>query len=92
MSHLNLYRAYSEVDRKQRLIWCQERFVNARSLQKATDILEQLQQQVLDLNLPIASAASEVEPVLKALVAGLFTNAAKRQPDGTPSAVAMSFD
>ena len=82
MTALNLYRAYSEVDRKQRLVWCQEHFVNARSLRKATDIQEQLQQQMLNLNLPVVTSASDVEPVLKALVAGLFTNAAKRQADG----------
>lgn len=58
--------------------------MNARSLQKAGDILDQLQQQLLTLKLPLASAGTEVEPILKALVAGLFTNAAKRQADGNP--------
>ena len=56
--------------------------MNARSLQKAGDILEQLHQQLLDLKLPITSAGTEVKPILKAVVAGLFTNAAKRQTDG----------
>lgn len=67
---------------KEQLVWCQEHYVNARSLQKATDVLKQLHQQFVTLKLPMATAGTEVEPVLKALVAGLFTNAAKRQADG----------
>ncbi|DBA69678.1 hypothetical protein WJX79_010671 [Trebouxia sp. C0005] len=80
---LNLYRAYEGLQRKQQLAWCQEHFVSARSLQKAVDILQQLHQQLVQLKLPITSAGTEVELVLKALVAGLFTNAARRQLNGT---------
>ncbi|KAL0046865.1 hypothetical protein WJX82_000241 [Trebouxia sp. C0006] len=80
---LNLYRAYEGLPRKQQLAWCQEHFVSARSLQKAVDIFKQLHQQLVQLKLPIASAGTEVELVLKALVAGLFTNAARRQLNGT---------
>lgn len=79
---LNLYRAYEGLQRKQQLAWCQEHFVSARSLQKAVDILQQLHQQLVQLKLPITSAGTEVELVLKALVAGLFTNAARRQLNG----------
>ncbi len=79
---LNLYRAYEGLPRKQQLAWCQEHFVSARSLQKAVDIFQQLHQQLVQLKLPIASAGTEVELVLKALVAGLFTNAARRQLNG----------
>lgn len=82
LTAVNLYRAYGTLQPKQRSVWCQEHFVNARALQKANDILDQLHQQLLDLKLPITSAGTQVEPVLKALVAGLFTNAAKRQADG----------
>ena len=79
---LNLYRAYESIPRKQQLTWCQEHFVSARSLQKAMDIFQQLHQQLVDLKLPIASAGTEADLVLKALVAGLFTNAARRQING----------
>lgn len=79
---LNLYRAYEGLPRKQQLAWCQEHFVSARSLQKAVDIFKQLHQQLVQLKLPITSAGTEVELVLKALVAGLFTNAARRQLNG----------
>lgn len=86
ISGLNLYRAYVGLPKKQQPSWCQEHFVSARSLHKATDIYQQLHQQLRDLGLPTTSAGSEVELVLKALVAGLFTNAAKRQLDGTCAA------
>ena len=80
---LNLYRAYIGLPKKQQSSWCQEHFVSARSLHKATDIHQQLHQQLTSLGLPITSAGPEVELVLKALVAGLFTNAARRQLNGT---------
>ena len=82
ISGLNLYRAYIGLSKKQQPSWCQEHFVSARSLHKATDIYQQLHQQLTNLGLHTTSAGPEVELVLKALVAGLFTNAAKRQLDG----------
>lgn len=82
ISGLNLFRAYEAIPRKQQLLWCQQHFVSARSMQKAVDIFQQLHQQLVDLKLPIASAGTEVELVLKALLAGLFTNAAKCQQNG----------
>ncbi|KAL3162549.1 hypothetical protein ABBQ32_010202 [Trebouxia sp. C0010 RCD-2024] len=82
ISGLNLYRAYIGLPKKQQLSWCQEHFVSGRSLRKATEIYQQLHQQLLILGLPITSSGSEVELVLKALVAGLFTNAATRQLNG----------
>lgn len=85
ISGLNLYRAYIGVPKSQQLAWCQERFVSARSLHKATDIYQQLHPQLVDLKLPIASAGTEVELVLRALVAGLFTNVARRQLNGMAS-------
>lgn len=93
ISGLNLYRAYIGLSKKQQPSWCQEHFVSARSLHKATDIYQQLHQQVTNLRLPTTSAGPEVELVLKALVAGLFTNAAKRQLDGNcvaPSSLKLS--
>lgn len=88
ISGLNLYRAYVGLSKKQQPSWCQEHFVSARSLHKATDIYHQLHQQLTNLGLPTTSAGPEVELVLKALVAGLFTNAAKRQLDGNCAAPA----
>ena len=88
---LNLYRAYIGISQKQLPAWCQEHSVSARSLRKATDIYQQLHQQLVDLSLPIASAGTEVELVLKALVSGLFTNAAQRQLDGNVHPL-TSFD
>lgn len=82
ISSLNLYRAYISVPKRQQLSWCQEHFVSGRSLHKATDIYQQLHQQLTTLRLPITAAGPEMELLLKALVAGLFTNAATRQLNG----------
>lgn len=82
VSGLNLYRAYTGLPKYQQPSWCQEHFVSARSLHKAINIYQQLHQQLTMLGLPVTSAGPEVELVLKALVAGLFTNAARRQLDG----------
>ena len=88
ISGLNLYRAYIGLPKKQQPSWCQEHFVSARSLHKATAIYQQLHQQLTSLGLPTTSAGPEVELVLKALVAGLFTNAARRQLNGTVMSLA----
>ena len=85
ISCLNLYTAYTSVPDGQQIVWCQERFVSARSLFKATKICQQLRQQLVEMKLPIVSAGNEVELVLKSLVAGLFTNAARRQLNGENS-------
>ena len=91
ISGLNLYRAYIGLPKKQQLSWCQEHFVSGRALHKATEIYQQLHQQLVTLGLHITSAGSEVELVLKALVAGLFTNAATRQLNGNCVDFASSF-
>lgn len=53
------------------------------ALRKAQDIYAQLEGHLSSLGLPIQSCGSDCVPVQRALVAGLFPHAAKRQPDGT---------
>ena len=81
VSFTNLYRAYSSVPAKQQRAWCKERFVSSRSLQKATDIYKQLQQQMEGLGTALSSS-SDTALLRKALVAGLFSNAAKLAAEG----------
>jgi ATP-dependent RNA helicase DHX8/PRP22 len=54
-----------------------------RALRKAQDIYAQLEGHLASLGLPIKSCGSDYVPVQRALVAGLFPHAAKRQPDRT---------
>jgi ATP-dependent RNA helicase DHX8/PRP22 len=60
-----------------------------RALRKAQDIYAQLEGHLISLGLPIKSCGSDCVPVQRALVAGLFPHAAKRQPDGTYRCAAL---
>jgi len=77
---------------KERRRWCSENFLNPRALQKAMDIYQQLQGHLEDLKVPLRSCGEDQEPLRKALVAGLFPHAAKRQVDGTYRVVATGQD
>ena len=79
---LNVMRAFVEVPRKERGAWCNDNFLNARSLNKAVDISDQLQQHLKQLELPVVSCGENLDQLRKALITGLFMNAARRQPDG----------
>lgn len=79
---LAIYKAYTNIGRKERVRWCRTNFINNRALQKASDIYKQLQQHFERMNIPLASS-SDPSVILKSLVAGLFPHAAVKLPDGT---------
>ncbi|GAX81467.1 hypothetical protein CEUSTIGMA_g8896.t1 [Chlamydomonas eustigma] len=79
---LNVFRAYLEVPRKDKSRWCSENFINARSMSKAVDIHEQLKARFTSLGLACTSCGNNLDPVRKALTAGLFYHAASLQTDG----------
>lgn len=62
--------------------WCRENFVNVRSLRKALDVYQQLRGHLEGLGIPLKSAGEDATLLRRALVAGLFPHAAKRQMDG----------
>ena len=82
LTMLNVVRAFIQVPRKERVAWCSDNFLNVRSLSKAVDICEQLQSQLRQLDLPISSCGDNLDHIRKALITGLFMNAARMQPDG----------
>lgn len=52
-------------------------------MRKAQDIYQQLARQLQQLQLPLASCGEDTTALRRALVAGLFPNSARKQPDGT---------
>lgn len=91
--HLTLlaaFRAYSGVTRRggERAAWCRSHFVNPRAMRKAMDIHAQLKEHLEALGIPLRSCGEDHLPLRRALVAGLFPHAAKRQLDGSYKVIA----
>lgn len=84
MMLLNILRAYEGVPSGDRKTWCRENFINSRSMVQVLDTRKQLRERCERMNLDWdVSTGDEDEPVLGALVSGLFGNAALRNDDGT---------
>ena len=75
---LNLYNAYSKVQTEE---WCNENFVQYRSLAKAAEIKEQLVKILERYNLKIISCNGSYSHVRKAITAGYFNHVARCQKD-----------
>eukprot|EP00200_Dunaliella_tertiolecta_P009980 CAMPEP_0202383708 /NCGR_PEP_ID=MMETSP1127-20130417/50795_1 /ASSEMBLY_ACC=CAM_ASM_000462 /TAXON_ID=3047 /ORGANISM="Dunaliella tertiolecta, Strain CCMP1320" /LENGTH=702 /DNA_ID=CAMNT_0048983277 /DNA_START=50 /DNA_END=2155 /DNA_ORIENTATION=- len=89
--HLTLLavaRAFAELSPKQQTSWCHDNFINIRSLRKAQDIYQQLARQLHQLQLPLTSCGEDPTSLRRALVAGLFPQSARKQPDGTYKVIA----
>jgi HrpA-like RNA helicase len=66
--------------------WCRAHFINDRAMKRALEVRQQLRQLCVDSRLPMSTCGHERTPVLKALAAGFFLNAAIRfdgASDGT---------
>jgi len=60
--------------------WCFENFVQARSMRRSQDVRKQLVTIMDRYKLDILSAGSNYKTICKAITAGFFTNAAKKDP------------
>ena len=60
--------------------WCFENFIQARSMQRAQDVRKQLTTIMDRYKLDIVSAGKNYKKICKAITAGFFTNAAKKDP------------
>ncbi|GMH44162.1 hypothetical protein BSKO_12096 [Bryopsis sp. KO-2023] len=80
---LNIFSKYQQVSKRERNKWCEEHFLNRRSMSKALEIHEQLEEYCENLSLAVESCGSDFTPVRRALLCGLFPHAARRQPDLT---------
>ncbi|KAG0659288.1 putative ATP-dependent RNA helicase dhr2 [Rhodotorula mucilaginosa] len=86
MMLLNILRAYEELDGKdERKAWCMDNFVSFKAIQSVLDARKQLRERVERLGLGDweESVGDDAEPVLNALVGGLFANTALLQEDGS---------
>ncbi|GMH31197.1 hypothetical protein Nepgr_033040 [Nepenthes gracilis] len=68
--------------------WCEENFINSRSLRHARDIHSQIRRHVEQMGLCIASCGDDMLSFRRCLAASFFLNAALRQPEGTYRALA----
>lgn len=60
--------------------WCFENFVQARSMKRAQDVRKQLVTIMDRYKLDIISSGKNYKKICKAITAGFFTNAAKKDP------------
>ena len=60
--------------------WCFENFIQARSIRRAQDVRKQLVTIMDRYRMDIVSAGKQLIKVRKCIVAGYFTNAAKKDP------------
>mmetsp|Transcript_3518 Transcript_3518/g.8466 ORF Transcript_3518/g.8466 Transcript_3518/m.8466 type:complete len:1087 (+) Transcript_3518:95-3355(+) len=81
--HLTLLNVYNQWrDTNFSIQWCYESFIQHRSMQRARDVREQLEDMLERVEI-LSSSSSEPEPILKAIAAGFFSHAAKLQNSGT---------
>ncbi|GAA5959117.1 hypothetical protein JCM21900_002563 [Sporobolomyces salmonicolor] len=84
---LNVLRAFEELpkEKDERKIWCRDNFVSLKAMMQVLDARKQLRERVERLGVGDweVSAGEEAEPVLNALVGGLFANTALRMEDGS---------
>uniref|UniRef100_A0A5B7BJA9 RNA helicase n=1 Tax=Davidia involucrata TaxID=16924 RepID=A0A5B7BJA9_DAVIN len=91
---INVYRASDEFLEKSKMgnsrekteknlrKWCKENFINSRSLRHARDIHSQIQGNVKQMGLRVASCGNDMLQFRRCLAASFFLNAAMKQPDG----------
>ena len=58
--------------------WCRDYYVHFRSLRRAEDVMSQLRRLMERFKLPIVSSGANMQVVLKAIVSGFFSKAARR--------------
>ncbi|CCH41487.1 ATP-dependent RNA helicase [Wickerhamomyces ciferrii] len=76
LTYLNVYNAWVNNDYSKQ--WCQENFIQERSLKRAQDVRNQLIQIFKRFKYPIISCGANTNSVRKALCSGFFKNVAKR--------------
>eukprot|EP00803_Ostreobium_quekettii_P003672 evm.model.scf_66EXC.15 EVM.evm.TU.scf_66EXC.15 scf_66EXC:132143-139773(+) len=78
---LHIFNHYIALEKKERMRWCRDLYINHRAMKKALSIHEQLAGCCDQLGIPMASCHDDSSPIRRSLVSGLFPHAAKRQPD-----------
>ncbi|KAI1085006.1 P-loop containing nucleoside triphosphate hydrolase protein [Whalleya microplaca] len=73
---LNIYNSWKQSGYAS--AWCFENFIQFRALRRARDVREQLENIMLRARLPVRSCGPRTEQVRRALCAGFFRHAARR--------------
>eukprot|EP00012_Vannella_robusta_P014119 CAMPEP_0206211294 /NCGR_PEP_ID=MMETSP0166-20121206/18050_1 /ASSEMBLY_ACC=CAM_ASM_000260 /TAXON_ID=95228 /ORGANISM="Vannella robusta, Strain DIVA3 518/3/11/1/6" /LENGTH=262 /DNA_ID=CAMNT_0053633117 /DNA_START=271 /DNA_END=1059 /DNA_ORIENTATION=- len=77
---LNVFNQFKRA--KSKVEWCRRHFVNHRILHKAEEVRAQLVKYARRFRVPVKSSTDSVA-IRKAIICGLFANAAQIQPDGS---------
>lgn len=81
---LNILRAYEDVEGPEKHAWCRDHYINSRAMGQVLETRKQLEERCKRLGMDSSpSTGDDPEPVLSALMAGLFANTAVLQPDGS---------
>lgn len=78
LTYLNVYNAW--VNSSYSKAWCQQNYIQERSLRRVQDIKNQLLQIFKKFKYPIISCGNNTNAIRKALCSGFFKNIAKRDP------------
>jgi pre-mRNA-splicing factor ATP-dependent RNA helicase DHX38/PRP16 len=77
--HLTLLNVYNQWELKRyNELWCKQNFINSRSLKKARDIKEQLEEIMKQSGLKVESTGYEWDVIRQCITSGYFHHAAKR--------------
>eukprot|EP00210_Caulerpa_lentillifera_P004954 g4728.t1 len=81
---LNVYNRFMEIARKERKQWCSKQSISFKSMTRVLEIRKQLQSRCKELEVSQSSANGDdkTADLCKALISGLFFNAARRQENG----------
>ncbi|KAI5018081.1 hypothetical protein ZWY2020_042969 [Hordeum vulgare] len=82
---LNVYSAWKESGCSSQ--WCRENFVQPRTMKRARDVRDQLEALLERVEIEHCSGVGDLGAITKAVTAGYFRNAARRQKDGSYRAV-----
>lgn len=63
--------------------WCHDNFIQVRSLKRARDVREQLENMLTRVEVPLQAECNDEVRVRKAICSGFFSNAAKLDKSGT---------
>ena len=79
--HLTLLTVYQTWEQNQRSsLWCHDNFVHSRALRRARDVRMQLLKLMKRFDIGVISCKGDYSKVRKAVAAGFFAHAAKRDP------------
>uniref|UniRef100_A0A4W5K2F7 RNA helicase n=1 Tax=Hucho hucho TaxID=62062 RepID=A0A4W5K2F7_9TELE len=81
LTMLNVYEAFIKHQKSSQ--WCQEHFLNYKGLQRAMTVREQLRRLMNKFKVPRTSSEGDPDVILRCIVSGFFSNAARMHHSGS---------